>query len=113
MLIDYHLHNHFSPDSKTDTRKLVEHLQKRKIKNISGVNDRNEKGWSLIIVAAYYGRKDVVEYLLDCGANVNDTNNKGTSVLMYAKEYCLNEMDSSLFKFLLKSGADIDHHDYS
>jgi len=86
---------------------------KRKIKNISGVNDRNEKGWSLIIVAAYYGRRDVVEYLLDCGANVNDANNKGTSVLMYAKEYCLNKIDSSLFKFLLKSGADIGYHDYS
>lgn len=38
MLIDYHLHNHFSPDSKTDTRKLVEHLQKQNIKNICITN---------------------------------------------------------------------------
>lgn len=38
MLIDYHLHNHFSPDSKTDTRKMVEYLQKQNIKNICITN---------------------------------------------------------------------------
>jgi len=38
MLIDYHLHNHFSPDSDTDTRKLIEKMRDMGIKNICITN---------------------------------------------------------------------------
>ncbi len=38
MLIDYHLHNHLSPDSKTNTRDLVVCLQKLGIHNICITN---------------------------------------------------------------------------
>lgn len=34
MLIDYHLHNHFSPDSEADTRELLEAEQKRGIRDV-------------------------------------------------------------------------------
>jgi len=78
-----------------------------------GVNDKNNVGWSPIIVAAYYGRRDVVEWLLESGANINDRNYKGTTVLMYAKDYALKSKDSGFFQFVLSKGADIDALDYS
>ena len=86
---------------------------KSNIHNIAGINDRNSKGWSLIIVAAYFGRIDVVKYLISLGANVNDTNYKGTTVLMYAKDYSLRSKDVTLFKLLLNHGSDVALKDYS
>lgn len=38
MLIDYHLHNHFSPDSETDTVELIEKAQKGGIHHICITN---------------------------------------------------------------------------
>ena len=86
---------------------------KGRIKNISGIHDKNVYGWSLIIVAAYYGRLEIVDYLLSIGANINDTNFKGTTVLMYAKDSCLRSGSSTLFNYLLENGADIERKDLS
>lgn len=80
---------------------------------IAGVNDRNQIGWSPIIVAAYNGRLDFIRHLISLGANVNDTNIKGTSVLMYAKDYFLRTDDFEIIDFLLANGADINKTDYS
>lgn len=85
----------------------------KKLITILGVNDRNLKGWSPIIVAAYYGKRDLVEFLLKNGANINDRNYRGTTVLMYAKDYALKNNDSEFFKFLMKQGADISLKDWS
>lgn len=38
MLIDYHLHNHFSPDSEEDTWAILEHAQKRGMQEICLTN---------------------------------------------------------------------------
>jgi histidinol-phosphatase (PHP family) len=38
MLIDYHLHNHFSPDSDTDTKALIERMRELGIKHICITN---------------------------------------------------------------------------
>lgn len=38
MLIDYHLHNHFSPDSNADTREMLLSLQKREIRHVCFTN---------------------------------------------------------------------------
>ncbi|WP_111640059.1 formyltransferase family protein [Marinomonas shanghaiensis] len=81
--------------------------------NILGVNDRNEKGWSPIIVAAYHGRKDIIEFLLEKGADINDRNYHGTTVLMYAKDYALKEKDSHFIPWLLQLGADPGLKDWS
>lgn len=78
-----------------------------------GVNDRNDKGWSPIIVAAYHGRRELVNFLLQNGANINDRNYRGTTVLMYAKDYALENNDSDFFKYLIEQGADISMKDWS
>lgn len=78
-----------------------------------GVNDRNGKGWSPIIVAAYHGRRELVNFLLQNGANINDRNYRGTTVLMYAKDYALKNNDNELFRFLIEQGADISLKDWS
>lgn len=83
------------------------------LKGLCGINDRNEKGWSPIIVAAYHGNLEVVKFLIEQGARVNDVNNNGTSVLMYAKDFSIKKNDKELFNFLLNSGADINHKDFS
>ena len=83
------------------------------LKNIAGINDRNERGWSPLIVAAYNGNFKVVEELLRLGANPNETNYKRTSALMYAKDHALKSGDKSIFDLLLKAGASLDHKDDS
>lgn len=84
----------------------------RLLKGLCGVNDRNEHGWSPIIIAAYHGNYEVVDFLLDKGADVNDTNINGTSVLMYAKNFCIKANDRYLFDFLVAKGADVRHMDF-
>lgn len=74
--------------------------------NIIGINDCNSKGWSSIIVAAYWGRTDIIEYCMTQGANINDRNYNGTTVLMYGKDFSLTRNDYSFCKTLLKFGAD-------
>lgn len=85
----------------------------RLLKGLCGVNDRNEHGWSPIIVAAYHGNFEVVDFLLEKGGDVNDTNNNGTSVLMYAKDFCIKANDRHLFDSLVARGADVRHKDFS
>lgn len=82
------------------------------IQRIAGPNDRNDKGWSPIIVAAYHGRLDIVTYLLQIGADVNDVNYKGTTVLMYAKDYALKTGNNQIIRFLIDSGADKNQKDF-
>lgn len=85
----------------------------RLLKGLCGVNDRNEHGWSPIIIATYHGNYEVVEFLLEKGADVNDVNNNGTSVLMYAKDFCIKANDKYLFDYLVARGADVRHKDFS
>ena len=81
--------------------------------NIAGVNDRNEFGWSPIIVAAYHGRLDLIDYLLGQGADINDTNYRGTSVLMYAKDFSIKASCKEYFRQIIELGADPELLDYS
>ena len=83
------------------------------IVNILGVNDRNEKGWSPIIVAAYHGRKDLIEFLIENGADINDKNYRGTTVLMYAKDFSIKNKNNEFFTDLIKLGANPDLRDWS
>lgn len=60
-------------------------------------------GWTLLHYAASEGRKEVVAFLLDHGANVNLTTNSGDAALHLAarKNYC------PTVRILLAHGADM------
>ena len=83
------------------------------LRGVCGVHDRNERGWSPIIIAAYHGNYDVVKYLLGVGADIHDRNYNGTSLLMYAKDYSLKARDRQLFDYLVEEGADLNQRDFS
>ena len=81
--------------------------------NMLGVNDRNERGWSPIIVSAYHGRKDLIEFLIVNGADINDRNYHGTTVLMYAKDFSIKNKNNEFFTYLIKLGANPALKDWS
>ena len=83
------------------------------LSNLCGVNDRDDNGWSPLIIAAYSGNLKVMKFLVESGANVNAVNNNGTSVLMYAKDFALKSQDKRGFDLLVKNAADINHRDFS
>jgi len=82
------------------------------LNHIAGINDRNEKGWSPLIVSSFNGNYGVVEKLLSLGADVNDFNNKGTTVLMYAKDFAIENGDKRIFDLLKSYGADVEAKDF-
>jgi methionyl-tRNA formyltransferase len=83
------------------------------LSHVAGIHDRNEKGWSPIIVSAYHGNFEAVKYLLDNGADPNDCNYKGTTVLMYSKDFSLKNMSKRVFELLRNAGADLSIKDFS
>lgn len=89
----------------------------KRIKKIDKVErlilEKNKVGWSPIIVAAYNGHIDVVDYLLSKGASINDINNKGTTVLMYAKNYLEKTGDIGFVNSIIERGADIEKRDFN
>jgi len=69
------------------------------------INEKNENGWSPIIVAAFMGHIEVIKFLLSLGADINDRNYKGTTTLMYAKDYLERTGDCEFLEELIKLGA--------
>jgi methionyl-tRNA formyltransferase len=86
---------------------------KRLIHNIAGRNDCNERGWTPLIVACYAGAYEVVQYLLEQGADVHRPNHRGTTPLMYAKDAFLAGRCRRTFDLLRSRGANSAQSDYS
>lgn len=86
------------------------------LKSISNVEkyleQKNNKGWTPLIVATYNNQKAVVNYLLSKGADVQVKNHNGTNLLMYAKNTYLNTGDSTLFELMLEKGIRPEEADY-
>lgn len=111
--IDYDLRLYFDKiNSLLEFADCNENYASSLLRNLAGVNDRNSKGWSPLIIAAYHGNHRVVDLLLENGALPNDENYNGTSALMYAKEYALKTKDKTTFNRLIESGADIEKRDF-
>ena len=89
-----------------DTREIQKILDK-----IEDINLRNEKGWTPLIVAAYFGSLRMIEILLDAGADINYTNYKGTTPLMYAMTHFEETGQDKSFNLLVERGADINKTD--
>ncbi|UWZ97315.1 formyltransferase family protein [Vibrio splendidus] len=81
--------------------------------NSFNVNEKDDNGWSPIIVATYYGHLDLIKLLISFGANINDFNRNGTTVFMYAKNYALKNHDYSYLKEIISLGADVYQKDYN
>lgn len=111
--VDYDLELYFDGiESLNNFSDCDESTASSLLKNLAGVNDRNNKGWSPLIVAAYNGNHRVVKFLLERGALANDENYNGTSVLMYAKEFALKTKDKTTFNLLIELGADVEKKDF-
>lgn len=103
--------------------KLYEIMQAAKnddisyIKEVSkyayNLDEKNNKGWTPLIVASYNESYNVFDYLLNCNCNVNAVNNNGTSVLMYALTTASKTNNMHFINTLLKAGANIEHTDYN
>ncbi|MTC30466.1 formyl transferase [Providencia alcalifaciens] len=69
--------------------------------------EKNHLGWSPIIIAAYHGNMDVIEWLVSKGVNINDRNYKGTTVAMYFKDYMLRSGNYTGLENLINLGLDL------
>ena len=76
------------------------------------LEQKNNKGWTAIIIATYNNQKEVVEYLLALGADVRVKNHNGTNLLMYAKNAYLNTGDTELLKRVYALGIKPEEIDY-
>ncbi|KAK0729639.1 ankyrin repeat-containing domain protein [Lasiosphaeris hirsuta] len=68
-------------------------------------NLTNEKGDTLLMLAAYHGHADLVKLLMEHGADPNRLNDKGQSPLAGA----VFKKEDSVIETLLSGGADPDH----
>ena len=58
-----------------------------------------------IVIATMYGRKEIVELLIDEGIDVNQTNNPSRTAAYYTDRY------PDILEILLENGLDIDKED--
>lgn len=88
-----------------DVKEVVSIIHNQK--NI--VNQKNSKGYSPLLLAAYYDNLDILKKLLDAGANVNDRESAGNTSLIAAtlKGY------KSVVQELLNFNADPNIQNYS
>ncbi|CNH18866.1 formyltransferase family protein [Yersinia kristensenii] len=75
--------------------------------------EKNTKGWSPIIVAAYHGNITLMRWLTEMGCDINDCNNNGTTVAMYYKEFISQSRDFATLNELINMGANLSLKDYS
>ena len=76
------------------------------------LEQKNEKGWTPLIIATYNNQKEVVDYLLRLGADAHAKNHNGTNLLMYAKNTYLNHDDTTLLAKIYKLGITPEETDY-
>lgn len=76
------------------------------------LEQKNEKGWTPLIVATYNNQKAVVDYLLSLGADVHVKNHNGTTLLMYAKNTYLEYEDTTMLKLVYEMGVRPEKPDY-
>lgn len=78
---------------------------------IDDVDSRNNKGWSALILAAYHGKTDIADILLDAGASLSVCGYNGTTPLMYAFSHYELHGDDRSFHMLISRGADVSAGD--
>lgn len=83
-----------------DTKKA-----KETIPLTTNLEDRAEKDWTPLMIAAYKENLELVEALVENGANVNARTFKGTTPLMYAKSAAKKSGRTDIMDYLILNGA--------
>lgn len=76
------------------------------------ITSQDKHGWSPLTVAVYNNNFEIVQWLVDKGADISVLNNNGTNLLMYAKNCFLNTGDSTIFEYLASKGLSFNQKDY-
>lgn len=71
------------------------------------LDDKNDKGWDLLIVATYFGNKEIFDLLIKKGANIHTTNYNKTNLLMYALTQLEEHANTYFFERLIQLGLDV------
>lgn len=87
-----------SNDFSTISKLLSDPMTRNRVK----LDQADESGSPPILIASCFGYPEIVELLLDAGANVNAHDARGWSALMWAT----NNNHKSIAKILIDSGAD-------
>jgi methionyl-tRNA formyltransferase len=74
--------------------------------------ERDEHGWTALMVAVYSGQYDIARWLIAQGSDVFAVSNHGTNMLMYSKDAWVKTHNSSLFELFLKMGLSIYRCDF-
>jgi len=75
---------------------------KEMVTSLENINIVNKYGWTLLHITIRRDRRDMVEFLLDNGADINKIDGVGWTPLM---EAIMDEM-TELVKYLVDKGAD-------
>lgn len=85
----------------------------RSVPNIKKyLEQKNDKGWTPLIVATYNNQIEVVDYLYLLGADMHVKNHNGTNLLMYAKNTYLDHNDTTLLERTYRRGVRPEETDY-
>lgn len=104
---------------KDNLKNIIDSIRNRDLEQVIkfinkfNVNEKDDNGWSPIIVAAYHGHLGLIKLFISLGANINDINKNGTTVFMYAKNFALKNHDYSYLKEIIILGADVYQKDYN
>lgn len=86
-------------------RKGQVELLKNKFQSKCDINQKNEKGHSALMIAAYNGHFDASKYLISVGADVNSVDQSTNSILMGV----VFKGHSQIFDLLIQAGANLDY----
>jgi methionyl-tRNA formyltransferase len=72
------------------------------------LNEKNQFGWDILIVACFYEHIELVEYILKNDiCSVNSVNSNGTTALMYSMTSASKSSRTDILSLLLSFGADL------
>ncbi len=77
------------------------------------IESQDSHGWSLLTVAVYNNKLEIVKWLVSQGADINVVNNNGTTLLMYAKNSFVSTGNATIFEYLYDLGLSPDLEDYN
>lgn len=77
----------------------------------ANVNQTDEDGRTALIAASYMGHSEIIEYLLDNGAEIDHQDADGRTALSVAALCVPNRGSVKVVNILLEKGAFVDHQD--